>query len=223
LDHARETALAALLFPLPALPGQRIFVEVPFGGGQDSDRPSPRGRTLAASRPLPWSPDAKVPVPGTTLLVGGRIDRLDLSGTGDQARIIDYKTGRRKPNMQLNGGRELQRCLYAYAVGALVSGVPTVDSGLLYSRDDAGFDTLAAPDEALAKLSDALAAAAAGLRAGLCLPGVASGTSGTNREEYERDDLAFAHPAAPGTTLARKKAAARAEFAPAIVAFWEEP
>ncbi len=223
LDHARETALAALLFPLPALPGQRVYVEVPFGGGQDSDRPSPRGRTLAASRPLPWAPDANVPVPGTTLLVGGRIDRLDLSGTGDHARVIDYKTGKRKPDVQLNGGRELQRCLYAYAVEALVSGVQTVESGLLHSRNDAGFDTLVAPDEALVKLSDALAAAAAGLRAGLCLPGVGAGTSGTNREEYERDDLAFAHPAAPGTALARKKTAARAELAPAIVAFWAEP
>jgi RecB family exonuclease len=223
LEHARETAVAALLFPLPALPGQRVYVEVPFGGGEDADRPSPRGRTLAASRPLPWKPDAGVPVPGTTLLVGGRIDRLDLSGSGDQARVIDYKTGRRKPDVQLNGGRELQRCLYAYAVGALVSGPPTVESGLLHGRDDAGFDTLAAPEEALAKLSDVLAAAAAGLRAGLCLPGVAAGTSGAKSEQYERDDLAFAHPAVPGTTLARKKAAARAQFDPAVVAFWEEP
>lgn len=223
LEHARETAVAALLFPLPALPGQRVYVEVPFGGGQDPDRPSPRGRTLAASRPLPWKPDASVPVPGTTLLVGGRIDRLDLSGSGEQARVIDYKTGRRKADVQLNGGRELQRCLYAYAVGALVSGPPRVESGLLHSRDDAGFDLLATPDEALAKLSDVLAAAAAGLRAGLCLPGVGAGTSGAKSEQYERDDLAFAHPATPGTTPARKKAAARAELDPAVVAFWEEP
>jgi hypothetical protein len=101
--------------------------------------------------------------------------------------------------------------------------MPTVESGLLHSRNDGGFDTLAAPDEALAKLSGALSAAAAGLRAGLCLPGVAAGTSGTKSEEYERDDLAFAHPATPGTTIARKKAAARGELASAIVAFWEEP
>lgn len=223
LEHARETAVAALLFPLPALPGQRVYVEVPFGGGQDPDRPSPRGRTLVASRPLPWKPDASVPVPGTTLLVGGRIDRLDLSGSGEQARVIDYKTGRRKPDVQLNGGRELQRCLYAYAVGALVSGPPRVESGLLHSRHDAGFDLLATPDEALAKLSDVLAAAAAGLRAGLCLPGLGAGTSGAKSEQYERDDHAFAHPATPGTTLARKKVAARAELDPAVVAFWEEP
>ncbi|MGG5819370.1 PD-(D/E)XK nuclease family protein [Falsiroseomonas sp. HW251] len=223
LEQARETASAALLFQLPALPGQRVFVEVPFGSGQDPDRPAPRGRTLAVSRPLPWAPNASVPVPGTTLLVGGRIDRLDLSGTGDQARVIDYKTGRRRPDVQLNGGRELQRCLYAYAVGALVSGPPTVESGLLHSRGDAGFDTLAAPDEALPKLAGVLAAAVSGMRAGLCLPGVAAGTSGTAAEKYERDDLAFAHPAAPGTTLMRKKVAATAELDHAIVTFWAEP
>ena len=81
----------------------------------------------------------------------------------------------------LRGGRELQRCLYAYAVKELLGGNPGIDAGLLYPSATPGmpeagrYDTLHDPDGTLDRLTEALAAAADNLRNGLALPGVAAG------------------------------------------------
>jgi len=51
------------------------------------------------------------------------VDRLDLAEDMSRARVIDYKTGQLRngtANVILDGGKELQRCLYAFAVRTLI-------------------------------------------------------------------------------------------------------
>ena len=108
LGRAERLALTALTHPLGALPGQRCWTEIPFGT-----------RHAASHNDLPWDPTLKVEIPGTGVFIQGHIDRLDLLGDGSRARVIDYKTGRPKATMAeivIDGGGELQRCLYAFAV-----------------------------------------------------------------------------------------------------------
>ncbi|MFX6218488.1 PD-(D/E)XK nuclease family protein, partial [Acinetobacter baumannii] len=63
-------------------------------------------------------------------------DRLDISGDGRRVLVRDYKTGRRpKNNIRLDGGRELQRCLYAFTVRALLGAGISISASLLYPRD----------------------------------------------------------------------------------------
>ena len=69
-------------------------------------------------------PPATFPLPGGTLLVRGRIDRVDETPSG--LVIIDYKTGspkRYKPDGDLgpfNGGRNLQPAIYVAAAAGLL-------------------------------------------------------------------------------------------------------
>ena len=121
-----EVTVAALTYPETPLPDQRSYVEVPFGGLE----PKREGTSL------PWDPLQPVTIPGTAIEVAGFIDRLDLAGDGSVARVRDYKSGQPlKPQVVLNKGRELQRCLYAFAVKALlgpevsVEALPAVSAG----------------------------------------------------------------------------------------------
>jgi RecB family exonuclease len=84
---------------------------------------------------LPWDPGHKVEIPGAGIFIQGHIDRLDLSGDGTRARVIDYKTGQLRAKMAevvIKGGSELQRCLYAFAVKTLIGQDVDVDAALLY-------------------------------------------------------------------------------------------
>lgn len=227
LRRAEAAALNALLFPLSPMPGRKSYAEVPFGGAK------PRG----ASGDAPWDIAKPVPVPGTGLTIAGRIDRVDVSEGRSTARVVDYKSGKRRADggdaYVLRGGRELQRCLYAYAVKELLGGNPGIDAGLLYPSATPGvpeagrYDTLHDPDGTLDRLTEALAAAADNLRNGLALPGVAAGARPNEKKpsrvaEGERDDLAFALPVVPGTMLGPKKEAARALLGTTVASFWDE-
>ena len=121
-----ETSIKALSFGSEALPGARAYSEVPFGGMESK-----------SGGAIPWDATAPVAIPGTYFQIGGYIDRLDLAPDGSQAIVRDYKTGKapRKP-LRLNGGSELQRCLYAFAVKALLGEKVTVSASLLYPRSD---------------------------------------------------------------------------------------
>lgn len=223
LKRAETLVSNALLYPLPPLPGQRSYSEVPFG----------TGRAGGDDRPLPWDPSRPVPVPGTGLSIQGYIDRVDVSADGSAARVVDYKTGSRAGDFVLRGGRELQRCLYAYAVQALLGSEPTIEAALLYPAPargagaDGHYDPLPVPRETLDQLTEGLDAAVRNLRAGLALPGVAAGARYKDNDRkadngyHEQDDLSFALPVVPGTMLGPKKAAARKALDPKLVAFWE--
>lgn len=192
LDAAQALALRALAYRLPKLHGQETWTEVPFGW---SDRQQTDGRDL------PWDPVCPIEIPGARLRIQGYIDRLDRSADGNAARVIDYKTGavgKKQAEKIIDGGRELQRCLYAYAVKSLLGKSVTVEAALLYPRAEDGDDMLfplGDADNTLAQLAEALSVARANIEAGIALPGEDSGGN--------YNDLSFALPANP-SYLARK-------------------
>jgi len=225
LDRAEALVGNALRHPFECYADQRCFPEVPFGEEEQA----------APQRILPWDPRAPVSVPGTKIRIRGRIDRLDLSGTGDATRVVDYKTSRQPKDFVLRGGRELQRCLYAFATSALLGGVESIDAGLLYPSHVPGqFDRniympLLDPGRTMNVLSSALAEACRNLADGLAVPGVAAGLRAADtrnlkddNRQHEEDPMGFALPVVPGTMLEPKKAAAAALLG-GIPQFWEEP
>jgi hypothetical protein len=203
LDEAEAMARSALSWPLSSYPGQFSRGEVPFGDPE-------------AARPgLPWDVLQAVTIPRTGLVIRGRIDRLDLSADGTQARVIDYKTGKPRDPGILDGGGELQRCLYAYAVQALLGPHVEVEAALLYPRgEQAAYYPLQDTVTALETLTDALNVAASSLRAGRAVPGPDTGGNW--------DDFVFALPAGPGALIERKKEAAKTMLGDAAL-IWEQP
>jgi RecB family exonuclease len=203
LHEMRQAAQYALTYVGEVQPGLRRFGEVPFGGEQRS----------AEEVATPWDAAASVEIPGTGLEILGYIDRLDLSSDGRRATVYDYKTGEPpKQPFGLNGGRELQRCLYAFAVKALLPPVVTVDASLVYVRQKVTL-ALDDPEGTLAELSTYLKRARDSLGEGRCLPGPDAGD--------DFDELSFALPAnAAKGYRARKLAAARERLADAALV-WE--
>ena len=180
--EAAELAKIALSHRDNPLSDQHSWAEIPFGGDKRAEALDAHARSF-----LPWDPMAQVNIPGTSLLIGGSIDRLDLSGDRGRARVTDYKSGRQRGRPpQLKGGAELQRCLYAYAVKALVTGGPDVEAQLLYPRRSGQGLLLDSPEATLAKLTAYLTAATASFAAGNAIPGPAA-----DEEWY---DFAFALP-----------------------------
>jgi hypothetical protein len=204
LEEARRLAEAALLFVADPLPGQKSYSETPFGG-----------QPVKRAAPPPWDLAQEVQAPGTGLRISGYIDRLDLSADGRTARVWDYKTGKTpEAAFTLNGGRELQRCLYGFATRQLLPQVQHVEAALLYPRDGYAMP-LEDLDTVLADLARHLAAARESLLAGRALPGPDSGG--------DRDDFAFALPANPVKGYGRRKTAAVAVHLGPATAIWETP
>ena len=172
----------------------RAYGEVPFGGAEPK-----------SDGPIPWDAEATVAIPGTEFHITGYIDRLDISANGSRALVRDYKTGRvPKDDIVLDGGRELQRCLYAFAVKAMLEDGIAIAASLFYPRD--GRDLrLDDPDATLDALIGYLQAAHAGLASGGAVMGKDTGGA--------FDDLAFALPANAGAIYRpRKETAATARL-----------
>ena len=181
-EDAAGLALTALSANEAPLIGQRSFAEIPFGG--DSRALELRDSVLTT---LPWDPRTPVVIPGTSISIGGSIDRLDLACDDGMARVTDYKSGKFPRGVpQLKGGAELQRCLYAFAVRSLIVGSPEVDARLLYPRRKGALLSLASPDATLTKLTAFLAAAYSAFADGKALPGPGAA------EDF--NDFAFALP-----------------------------
>jgi RecB family exonuclease len=182
----------------------RRFGEVPFGG-----------TAIPSETPAPWDITTVVEIPGTNLQIAGYIDRLDLSSDGRRAAVYDYKTGEPPSEpVTLHGGAELQRCLYAFAVKALLRSDVTVHASLLYVRHGLELP-LDDPDTTLIELSTYLRQARDSLVAGHCLSGPDTANG--------RDDLVFALPANASKGYgARKLAVARERLAGAALV-WEAP
>lgn len=211
LAEAAELALVALSYHDDPLPGERSWAEVPFGGD-----PKATSLTEDVRSALPWDPLAPVTIPGTGIRIGGSIDRLDLAGDGSRARVTDYKSGKlRSAPPQLKGGAELQRCLYAYAVKALVTRHPQVEAQLLYPRRDGRGLRLDNPDGTLDRLTGYLIAANTSFAAGAALPGPA-----TQETWY---DLAFALPGGAKESYLTGKLPLVAQVLAAIEPLWGEP
>jgi len=203
MDEIVAMAEATLFHEMPTLPGQASYTEVAFGGGHS--------RTYGNS---PWNPDQIVKVPGTDIKIRGFIDRLDLSGNGLMARVMDYKSGKVPkdlPNIVLNGGTELQRCLYGFAVRALLGEDVTIESGLLYPRGDA-YAPLVDADDVLERLAGHVKEAVDGLLAGNALPGIDA--------ESRYNDLKFALPANAASTYLKRKNPAVIDALGTVTSIW---
>ncbi|MGB4101276.1 MAG: PD-(D/E)XK nuclease family protein [Alphaproteobacteria bacterium] len=202
-----ETALSHRDGPLV---GQRSWAEISFGGDRRAEALDAEARAG-----LPWDPLTSVQIPGTEIQIGGSIDRLDLAGDRRAARVTDYKSGRlRGRPPQLKGGAELQRCLYAYAVKALVAEGPEVEAQLLYPRRGGQGLPLENPEGTLTKLTAFLIAASDSFRAGNALPGPSA--------EEEWYDLSFALPGGAKESYLAKMKPLVAERLSAIAPLWDE-
>lgn len=209
--EAEELARIALSYREDPLPNQRSWAEIPFGGDRRAEVLNEEARLV-----LPWDPLAPIAIPGTDIRIGGAIDRLDLAGDSSRARVTDYKSGKlRGRPPQLNGGAELQRCLYAYAVKALVAARPEVEARLLYPRKDGRVLPLEQPEATLEKLAGYLAAAAASFAAGKALSG-----PDASKPWY---DLAFALPGGAKESYLETMAPLVAQELAAMVPLWGEP
>lgn len=202
LDDARLLAVRALSYGDGLLPSARSYGEVPFGGSE----PKSEAET-------PWDPAASVTIPDTGFNIAGYIDRLDISNDGKRALVRDYKTGRPpKTAIQLNGGRELQRCLYAFAVKALLGDDVTISASLLFPREEVDLQ-LDDPEGVLAEITAYLRAARINLAGGAALPGPDTGG--------DYDDLAFALPANASATYCKRKLPAATEGFGDAAQVWE--
>lgn len=206
----RQLAISALTYQEPPLVGQRSFAEVAFGGGSSA---------RAADRPAPWNTATTVRIPRTDLRITGKIDRLDLSADRHVARVTDYKVG--KPPtpgkaIVVRGGAELQRCLYAFAVQALLGARLEVQARLLYPGEPGKLLGMEAPRECLEEIARYLVAARDHLLAGNALPG--PGTA-----EFDSDPLRFVLPGnAKAVYLERKRPLAALRLAP-LPELWDLP
>ena len=202
LAEVQQLAATALSWPLEAYAGQVSYGELQFGAPDATPRNSP------------WDGSRPVTIPSTGLQIQGRIDRLDLAGDGNKARVVDYKTGKPRDPGTLDGGKELQRCLYAYAVQALLGPDVAVEAALLYPRGDAtNYVPLADTSTALTTLTEGLLRAGDSLRAGHALLGPDTG------DTY--DNFAFALPAGPAALTERKKTAAKEVLGEAAL-IWDQ-
>lgn len=202
LDDVRTLANQALKYRGEPLAEARSYGEVAFGGETS--------RTGADS---PWVAVTPVAIPNTGFAIKGYIDRLDLSGDGKRAHVCDYKTGKPpKGDIIIDGGRELQRCLYAFAVKALLGDDVSISASLFYPRTEDDLQ-LADPDATLIEITGYLQAASASLSAGRALIG--PDTGGTY------DDLAFALPANAGATYCKRKTPAATDLLGDAALVWE--
>nr|WP_246844996.1 PD-(D/E)XK nuclease family protein [Altererythrobacter sp. TH136] len=204
IEDTSAVACKALQHSEPPLPNQKSYTEVAFG--RDDGK---------SARRSPWEIAKAVPIPTTGFHISGYIDRLDLSGDRTLARLIDYKGGRTPPEtIALNGGAELQRCLYAYAVKALLGDGTEIEAVLLYPRDDVSL-RLQEPGAALQSLIQYLRIARASLLSGKALIGPDSGG--------EYDDFRFALPANASNGYCPRKLGAVKELMADASLVWEAP
>lgn len=209
LEEAIDLARASLTVDGDGLAGATSYAEVPF------NQPD------AAADGWPWDPHQPVDIVGGRVRLGGFIDRLDVLADGATARVTDYKTGRppgRKAARQwvLNGGRELQRCIYAAAVSRLLPGAHAmrIEPRLVYPRGADAVYVLDDPAEALLVLERYLNAALDAVRSGATVPGTDA--------DSKFNDFAFALPAqAKFDYLPRKRPAAEDRLGE-LVELWEE-
>ena len=202
LDEARDLGYRALALRDEQLPDALAYSEVPFGGMEPKSDVAP-----------PWDAKKMVEIPGTNIYFAGYIDRLDISADGNRALVRDYKTGRPpKDTITLDGGQELQRCLYAFAVKAILGENVAISASLLYPRDELDL-RLDDPEATLHEIAGHLRASRANLLSGGGVLGVDTGGN--------YDDLAFALPANAKATYYERKIAAATRRLGDAARVWE--
>ena len=126
LDEVRALGGWALAFRDEHLPDARAYGEVPFGGAE------PKSDAVT-----PWTPRRPSQSPAPAYASGAISTGLDIAADGHHALVRDYKTGRMpKDDIVLDHGRELQRCLYTFAVKSLLGDEVSISASLLYLRNE---------------------------------------------------------------------------------------
>jgi RecB family exonuclease len=193
LEDAVRRTKRALTFEPSAEQGlgtdTRTWSELPFDDG--------------AGQKAPWKGAAEVElaIGDYGVKLEGRIDRLDLSADQRMVILLDYKTGAVPPSgrsLVLDGGREIQRTLYAMVARQLLGSDVSVDSRLVYLDREVTTASLSGYRliRAEAELTARLAAAASILEGGEAPPGPDAG------ESY--NELRLLLPAELDRYLARK-------------------
>ncbi len=203
LDEARTLASLALQHRDARLADARAYGEVPFGGAEPKH----------GSHAMPWDATAPVVIPGTGFRIEGYIDRIDVARDGRRVAVTDYKTGRAvEDDARLRGGKELQRCLYAFAVKALLGDDVEIYASLLFPREGV-YLPLTEPEQALEELAGYLHVARHSLLEGAILAGPDAGGS--------YDSLRFALPANACATYLQRKFEATTVRLGAAVQVWD--
>jgi hypothetical protein len=186
--HAETLAFRALTSDTTFEAGTRSWTEVPFGARDE------------VAGDWPWSPTAKVIIPGTDVSIRGKIDRFEWNGASGSVWVTDYKTGARPARVDrliVGGGSELQRVVYALAPMQLLPRAGKVMARLFYLIEEAPLAReLSDIDRAVADVSGYVAQACALLEAGKALPGL---------QPDKHDEYRFAMPAAFETYLKKVK------------------
>ena len=202
LQQAGDMAMAALSVAGSVMPGARSYVEVPFGGSD----------SRVDDAAVPWNHALPITIPGTKLQIRGYIDRLDIAADGTSVHVCDYKTG--TPPRQapvLGGGKELQRCLYAFVVQALLGASTRVQTSLLYPSGGQNL-VLEQPGDVMLNLAHHIALAHDSLLTGRCVPGPDTG------DKY--DEFALLLPANAAAVYCKYKAPAASTMLGAAAAIW---
>ena len=203
LADIRDLARKALAYGNDHLPGSSSFGEVPFGGSEPKSEAA-----------LPWDSGMPVVIPDTEFRIAGYIDRLDVAIDGTRALVRDYKTGKPpKDSIRVDGGRELQRCLYAFAVKVLLGEHVAISASLLYPREPLDLQ-LDDPDTILTEITGYLQAARTAISSGAAVPGPDTGS--------KFDDLTFALPANADATYCKRKKTAADELLRDVAPVWDE-
>ncbi len=204
LEEVRALGTRALSFRDGGLPDAHAYDEVPFGGSEP--------KSDAAT---PWDPAAAVEIPGAGFRIAGYIDRLDLTPDGGRALVRDFKTGKPpRKEITIDGGAELQRCLYAFAVRSLMGSDVEIAASLLYPRD--GLELrLKDPAATFGDVAGFLEAARDNLAGGGAIMGMDTGG--------DHDDLAFALPANAGASWRVRKWEAAVESLGSAAEVWGAP
>lgn len=206
LEQATWTASLALIAGEECFAGQQSWAELWFGvqnrqGADGGD---------------PWDSGVAVEVPGTGILIQGKIDRLDLEQAKKVVRLTDYKTGHFNSRLDkdpLDGGKELQRSLYYLAAKSLLPRAEIIQSRLLYPGTPNRLCVLKNPEQYVQRLAGYLKTAKQLVLDGLTIPGAGA------QDEY--NDLAFAFPAnAPVQYFVGKSIASR-RLLSALMNLWE--
>lgn len=201
--QAAEMSLAGLTAEKFTESATRSWAEVPFGGEVREDDPP---------MPLPWDSLHPVVLPGTDVSIRGSIDRLDLRAS-IAVRVTDYKTGQRPrapEQVEVDGGAELQRVLYALACRQLLAETKAVVTRLIYLRPPILACPLTNPDDLADRVASWVQLARTTLESGIVYPGVS-----TMPHRFGK----IALPAAL-SYLDRKAGAIRAAAGRDLVGYW---
>ena len=139
------------------------YAEIPFGS-QSAD----------VEDDFPWDVTASVILKGTGLRVTGSIDRLDIDPDNERAFLLDYKTGKPQKEAGLNGGREVQRCIYLVAAQQLLGQNIETTASLLFVKTGDQLELPEPQNSFIDELASAINEAVSSLRSGNALLGVTS-------------------------------------------------